>query len=152
MIERVEEFAQLLRQNGLRISPAEAEDAVRALVLLPLEEKPLFHAALRSTLVKRGNDAQLFDRLFDIFWSGAKDLIDGLQQSLLDGLALENLDPETLAQIAEQLSQMQLSPLARALADGRPELIARLLRQASLSLDFRGLQSPLQRSFYMRGV
>jgi uncharacterized protein with von Willebrand factor type A (vWA) domain len=43
-----------------------------------------------------------------------------------------------------------MSPLTQALAHGRPDQLARLLRQAMLSIDFRGLQSPLQRGFYAR--
>ena len=150
MIERLEEFAQLLRQNGLRVSPAESEDAVRALGLLPLEEKTLFRAALRATLVKRGSDVPLFDRLFALFWSGAKNLIDGMNQSLLSRLELERLDPESLEMLAQQLAQLQLSPLTQALLDGNQARLAQLLREATLALDFRGLQSPLQRSFYAR--
>src|SRR5207245_210289 len=46
--------------------------------------------------------------------------------------------------------QMQLSKLTDALVHGRADELARLLRQATLSLDFRGLQSPLQRGFYAR--
>ncbi len=150
MIERLEEFAQLLRQNGLRVSPAESEDAVRALGLLPLEEKPLFRAALRATLVKRGADVALFDRLFELFWSGAKELIDGINQSLLARLELEQLGSENLEMLAQQLAQLQLSPLTQALLDGNQARLAQLLREATLALDFRGLQSPLQRSFYAR--
>jgi uncharacterized protein with von Willebrand factor type A (vWA) domain len=152
MLDRIGEFAQLLRQNGLRISPAETSDSMRALSLIDLGDKNNFHAALRSTLVKRGTDAQLFDRLFAIFWTGAKDLIDGLNQSLLDSLELEKLDAETLEQVAEQIAQMTLSPLTNALLQGKQADLARMLRQATLALDFRNLQSPLQRSFYARRV
>src|SRR5438105_2313274 len=45
---------------------------------------------------------------------------------------------------------LRLSPLADALVKGRADQLARLLRQATLNLDFRGLQSPLQRGFYAR--
>src|SRR5258706_8828390 len=40
--------------------------------------------------------------------------------------------------------------LTEALVNGRAAELARLLRQATLSLDFRGLQNPLQRGFYAR--
>jgi uncharacterized protein with von Willebrand factor type A (vWA) domain len=40
----------------------------------------------------------------------------------------------------------------QALAHGRTDQLARILRQATLSIDFRGLQSPLQRGFYARRV
>jgi len=152
MIERVEEFAQLLRQNGLRISPAESADALQALALIPLEEKAQFHAALRSTLIKRGSDTDAFDRLFEIFWSGGKDLVDGIASSLLGKLKEEKFSEQTLQQIEEQLAQANLTPLTQALMQSRSDALARLLREASLNVDFRSLQSPLQRGFYARRV
>jgi uncharacterized protein with von Willebrand factor type A (vWA) domain len=148
MDERLEDFAGLLRQNGLRISPAEVTDAAQAAVLVGLEDRAAFRGALRATLVKRGQDAPVFDRLFELYFTGAKDLVEGLQGSLLDALAAENLNENELEEIARLLSQM--SPMTQALVHGRTDQLARLLRQATLSIDFRGLQSPLQRGFYAR--
>src|SRR5690242_11101899 len=147
---RLSDFVGLLRQNGLRVSPAEVADAARATMLIGLEERDPFRSALRATLVKRGPDAAVFDRLFDLYFLGVKDLIEGLSGSLLDALAAEKLTEAELEEAARVLSQMQLSPLAEALVRGRGADLARLLRQATLGLDFRGLQSPLQRGFYAR--
>ena len=146
--ERLEDFAGLLRQNGLRISPAEVADAAQAAVLIGMEDRASLRGALRATLVKRGQDAPVFDRLFEIYFTGAKDLVEGLQGSLLEALEKEKLNELELEEIARQLSQ--LSPFAQALVQGRTDQLARILRQATLSIDFRGLQSPLQRGFYAR--
>ena len=148
MDERLEDFAGLLRQNGLRISPAEVADAAQAALLVGLEDRAAFRGALRATLVKRGQDAAVFDRLFELYFTGAKDLVEGLQGSLLGALAAEKFNEIELEQIAQLLSQM--SPMTQALVEGRTDQLARLLRQATLSIDFRGLQSPLQRGFYAR--
>ncbi|HZX97148.1 MAG TPA: VWA domain-containing protein [Myxococcales bacterium] len=148
MDERLEDFAGLLRQNGLRISPAEVSDAARAALLVGMEDRASFRGALRATLVKRGQDAPVFDRLFELYFSGAADLVEGLEGSLLEALEQEKLNELELEEIARQLSQM--SPLTQALATGRTDQLARLLRKATLSIDFRGLQSPLQRGFYAR--
>ena len=136
--ERLQDFAGLLRQNGLRISPAEVADAAQATLLVGLEDRAAFRGALRATLVKRGQDAPVFDRLFELFFTGVKDLLEGLQGSLLDALERENL------------GEAEMSPLAQALAAGRTDQLARILRQATVAIDFRGLQSPLQRGFYAR--
>ena len=146
--ERLEDLAGLLRQNGLRISPAEVADAAQAALLVGMEDRAAFRGALRATLVKRGQDAAVFDRLFELYFTGAKDLIDGLQGSLLDALEREKLGEAELEEVARMLAQM--SPLAQALAAGRSDRLARILRQATLAIDFRGLQSPLQRGFYSR--
>ncbi len=148
MDERLEDFAGLLRQNGLRISPAEVSDAAQAALLVGMEDRAAFRGALRATLVKRGPDAAVFDRLFELYVTGAKDLIEGLEGSLLDALEKEKLNELDLEDVARLLSQM--SPITQALAMGRTDQLARLLRQAMLSVDFRGLQSPLQRGFYAR--
>jgi len=146
--ERLEDFAGLLRQNGLRISPAEVADAAQAALLVGMEDRASFRGALRATLVKRGQDAAVFDRLFELYFTGAQDLVDGLQGSLLDALEQEKLNELELEEVARLLAQM--SPLAQALLTGRTDQLARILRQATLSVDFRGLQSPLQRGFYAR--
>src|SRR5438309_1765742 len=150
MDARLADFVGLLRQNGLRVSPAEMADAARATLLIGVEERDPFRSALRATLVKRGPDAAVFDRLFDLYFLGVKDLVDGLSGSLLDALAAEKLTELDLEEAAHVLAQMQLSPLADALVKGRADQLARLLRQATLNLDFRVLQSPLQRGFYAR--
>ena len=146
--ERLEDFAGLLRQNGLRVSPAEVADAAQATLLVGMEDRGSFRGALRATLVKRGQDAAVFDRLFELYFTGAKDLIDGLQGSLIDALKAEKLTELELEEVARMLAQM--SPLSQALAMGRTDQLARILRQATLNIDFRGLQSPLQRGFYAR--
>jgi len=146
--ERLEDFAGLLRQNGLRISPAEVADAAQAALLVGMEDRGAFRGALRSTLVKRGQDAAVFDRLFELYFTGAKDLVDGLQGSLIDALEAEQLGEQELEEVARMLAQM--SPLSQALLTGRTDQLARILRQAVLNIDFRGLQSPLQRGFYAR--
>ena len=102
--------------------------------------------------MKRGTDAVTFDRLFEIYFTGAKDLIDGLQRSLLEQLDGEKLNELELEEIAQAIASMPMSPLAEAMVHGRSAELARLLRQAALSIDFRGLQSPLQRGFYARRV
>src|SRR5256885_8495446 len=75
-------------------------------------------------------------------------IFEGLQESLLDALESEKLDELQLEEIARMLARM--SPLTQALAAGRADQLARILRQAMLGIDFRGLQSPLQRGFYAR--
>ncbi len=149
---RLRDFAELLRQNGLRVSPAELADAARAVLVLGLEERDELRSALRATLVKRGTDAGTFDRLFQLYFMGAKDLVDGLQSSLLKQLEEEGLNEGQLEEVAQALLEMPFSPLAEALMNGDLGALARLMRQASLSVDFRGLQSPLQRNFYARRV
>lgn len=149
MDARLQDFAQLLRQNGLRLSPAELVDAERAALLVPIDDKGTFRGALRATMVKRGTDVPLFDRLFELHFGGGTELVEGLQKALTKtiGAKLAEQDAEDVAQ---QLLSMPASPLLAALLRGNTGDLARLLRQAALAIDFRGLTSPLQRGFYAR--
>lgn len=150
MIERVRDFGELLRQNGLRLSPAELLDAARALDAVGLDDRATVRATLRSTLVKRGSDAPTFDRLFDAYFGGFVDMLAGLEQSMLSALAADQLSQEELELIAQEIMRLAPGQLAAALLIGNLGELARQLRAATLAIDFRGLQSPLQRGFYTR--
>jgi hypothetical protein len=150
---RIVEFARLLRQNGVRVSPAEAADAARAAALAGLEDRETFRAALRATLVKRGADAPLFDRLFPIYFSGLQRVLDALERSVLRDLEESGLlqgDDLTMAAMTLARLAPRQSALARAVLEGDAALLARLLRGAALAIDFSGLEASTQIGFYGR--
>jgi len=62
-------FAGLLRARGVRISPAETLDALKALRAVRLTSRDAVKESLRATLVKEARDDQLFEELFDAFFS-----------------------------------------------------------------------------------
>jgi uncharacterized protein len=61
-------FARLLRVVGVPASPDQLVDLVRALPLLDLRCKEEFKDASRATLVTSREQAEIFDRTFDLFW------------------------------------------------------------------------------------
>jgi uncharacterized protein len=65
----VNDFVQVLRDHRLRVSPAESIDALNALRNTGIGERETVKDTLRATLVKNGEDAATFDRLFDLFFS-----------------------------------------------------------------------------------
>ena len=67
MQARVVEFANLLRKSGVRVSVAEAIDAFEALDELSLGEREVFKDALRTSMIKRGDEIATYDQLFDLF-------------------------------------------------------------------------------------
>ncbi|HTP49856.1 MAG TPA: VWA domain-containing protein [Anaeromyxobacteraceae bacterium] len=151
--ERIVEFARLLRQAGVRVSPSETADAVGAAALAGAGERASFRASLRATLVKRGADAPVFDRLFELYFSRIGRVVEGLERSLLGDLAESGvLEGDDLEMAARTLSRLAagLSPLARAALSGDPALLARLLRGAALTLDFSALEAATQLGFYGR--
>ena len=153
MEARLVQFARLLRQNGVRVSPAELADAGRAAALVGVGEKAHFRAALRATLVKRAPDVQVFDQLFDLYFSGLGRVLDGLERGLLVELEARGaLDADDLRAAALALHEVmaELSPLARAALTGERGAVARLLESAAREVDFAALFSASQLGFYRR--
>ena len=73
MQAKIIEFTNLLRKSGIRVSVAEAIDAFQAIDELSLGDREVFQDALRSSMVKRGDEISTFDQLFELFFSGVYD-------------------------------------------------------------------------------
>ena len=133
MQERIIEFANILRRNGVRVSLSENVDAFRAVGLLGLEDPALFRSALRSTLVKRTADLKPFDELFDFFFLGLGHSLSQADQRMMEQLGLTPPQfQDLLEQVRELLRKMdgRLSNLTRALLSGDNAELERLLREA----------------------
>lgn len=63
------EFARVLRRHDMVVSPAEIADAVRSVSAVGVGSRGDVRQALRATLCKHPDDAALFDRLFDVYFS-----------------------------------------------------------------------------------
>src|SRR5262245_6371891 len=85
------DFAEVLRQNGVRVSTAEVVDAVAAASEVGVGDRQGFRAALEATLVKREADVPTFERAFDFFFSGGARTLEALDRSLLKQLEEQGL-------------------------------------------------------------
>ncbi len=65
----INRFIHILKHNGMRVSPAETIDALRALALVPLYDRATVRDVLGSTLIKDTRDLPLFEHLFSVFFS-----------------------------------------------------------------------------------
>jgi uncharacterized protein len=134
MEDRIVEFANVLRRNGVRVSLSENMDAFRALGLVGIRDPHLFRNALRATLVKRTSDVKPFEELFDFFFLGIGEAIDALDRRIMEELGLT---PEQFQQMLEQIQRLlkkmegDLSQLTRALLTGNRGELERLLREAA---------------------
>lgn len=153
MEARIAEFAELLRHNGLKVSVSEVLDAVRAAALLGVDDRSTFRAALGATLVKRASDQPTFEKVFELYFTGAAKTLDELDRSLAQQLKEHGLlDGDELKMVIATLEQLagNLSPLTQALLNGDRGALARLFRAASLQLDFSRMESQFQQGFYAR--
>ena len=153
MVERLIEFVQLLRKNGLRVSPAETLDAVRAAAIVGLADPSSLSSALAATLVKRPADEAMFDELFELYFLRAGDfgkkalaerapLVEDLRKKGFSDEEIEAL----LAQLADEAAR--LSPTARMGLGLRRGHVEMLIRRTGNQLDFDRMVNPLQVGFF----
>lgn len=84
--QNIVRFAHLLRQLGVRVSTAEVIDALRALELIPLEDKSIVKASLRAAMVKDRDGERLFDHAFESFFAPPEEK-KRREQALVEGEA-----------------------------------------------------------------
>ena len=154
MLNRVQEFAGLLRRNGVRTSTAEVLDSVRALELCGLDDPGQVRAALAATLIKRQEDAEIFDELFSLFFFRPGQFLRTNEAPLVESLRNQGLSEEeverVLALLADQAAR--LDPTARMALGLRRSDIEALMRLAGLRVDFGRLVNPLQIGFFTQQV
>lgn len=153
MDARIVEFAEVLRQNGIRVSPSEVQDAALASSVVELADRGAFRSALRATLIKRAADEETFARVFEFYFTGAAKTFEAIDRSLAQRIREEGLlEGEQLKKLLASLESLAggFSPLTRAALEGDQAKLAQLFREASLQLDLNRLQSPLQAGFYSR--
>ncbi|MCF8010271.1 MAG: VWA domain-containing protein [Clostridiales bacterium] len=67
MVRCILKFAELLRKAGIRITPVEIQDCMKAVELTGMEKSD-FKYTLRSTLIKDIRELQVFDKLFELYF------------------------------------------------------------------------------------
>ncbi len=153
MDARIVEFAQVLRQNGLKVAISETLDAAHAVSQLGLSDREQFRAVMRATLCKRAADESAFDRAFEFFFSGAARTFEAIDAALARRIEEEGLlEGDDLKMILWMLPQLLggMSPMAQAVLNGDRSMLARIFGQAALQLDFSRMQSSLQTGFFTR--
>src|ERR671923_793878 len=102
MQDRIVEFANVLRRNGVRVSLSENIDALRALDLLGIGNLSIFRDTLRTTLVKHSSDLKSFEELFDFFFLGLGRELEESDRRITEQLGLT---PLQLQEMREQIEK-----------------------------------------------
>jgi uncharacterized protein with von Willebrand factor type A (vWA) domain len=134
---------------------SEAIDAFAAVDELSFADRDLFKAALRTSMIKRGDEIPTYDELFDLFWSGFYDNLREAFGEMAGELGQAGVDLEELMrQLAEMLSQMdgdmELSDLAKALLTQDLSTLENLIRQAAEQAGTQRIENMLQVGFFSR--
>jgi len=69
LVDNIIKFSRLLRDQGVPVSFASVLDVARGLGFVDIFDREVFRSLLRMNLVFRKEDIQLFDALFEDFWS-----------------------------------------------------------------------------------
>jgi len=155
MDQKLVEFSNLLRQNGVRISLSESMDMLRALDVVGLPDRATVRSALRATMVKRAVDLPTFEQLFDLFFSGVADAIKDLTAATAGALEMD--EPE-FQRFLDELQRMldergiELSDLARALLTADAGKLEQLLRQAARQAGLGDIEHGFQEGRFTHAV
>ena len=103
--ENIMHFVRTLRAAGLPLGPGQTLRAIEAVRAVDITDKRDFYWALRSSLINRHDQIDLFDQAFAMFWRNP-DILNKMIDMMLPTLAID--DPE---------KQEEGDPLQRRLAE-----------------------------------
>lgn len=136
---RLHEFVRALRGAQIRISPVEAEEALRAAALIGYHPREQFRETLAQTLVKAQVDRARFDQCFDDFFHFESIAADGDEDAEVGAL------PDTTDMDTGDLSETTANLLAQS-----PEQLTQSLAEAAAQQDFTAMQVITQQGLFAR--
>ena len=134
MQHTLEQFYRALRAADVRVSPAEAIDAARAISVTGFADRALFKDALCSTLAKSAEEVTRFDEVFDAFF--ARDEIQLPDDVQSQGGEMSEQEAEATAG----------SPLAQALLTGDATAVQQSMEDAAERAQVGDIRLSTQRS------
>lgn len=155
MDERLIEFSNLLRQNGVRVSVAEDLDSLAAARILGLRSRQALKSGLRATMVKRAVDVAVFDELFDLYFSGIHEIVQGASDRAQQATGL---DPAEFQRLLEELERLMkelggdLSELAKEWLRNDSGRIEQRLREAVDQARIGEIERPHQQGQFTHGM
>ena len=148
MEERILEFIGDLRRAELRISTAEALDALSASAEVGLVDRETFKSTLAATLVKEARDLETFDRIFNLYFLDLEALGEGLKK------ALGPEDPKVQDQLDQVLDaeNMDLDELTELLMRGQGSEMEMAIRGGAQGAGLERLMYFLQVGYFSRRI
>jgi uncharacterized protein with von Willebrand factor type A (vWA) domain len=113
-------FARSLRDAGMRVGPANAVDAVRAVKAAGICDRDDFYWTLHCVLVSRHEDHVIFDEAFRLFWR-SRDLVDKMIE-LFSPVANPTAEPEKPKAAQSRVAEALFQGNDKAQEQERPEI------------------------------
>ncbi|MBJ7410506.1 MAG: VWA domain-containing protein [Phenylobacterium sp.] len=134
MQHTLEQFFRALRAADVRVSPAEAIDASRAVAVTGYGDRTLFRDALCSTLAKSAEEVGRFEAVFDTFFAR-----DAAPPPPPEGS--ERDEPSE-----EDMAATESSPLAQAVLQGDSAQVQQSMEEAAARAGVADIRLTTQRS------
>lgn len=134
MQHTLEQFFRALRAADVRVSPAEAIDASRAVTVTGFSDRTLFKDALCSTLAKSADEVDRFDAVFETFF--ARDAIS---------IPPPSASPQGEPSEAD-MAATESSPLAQAVMQGDSAAVQQSMEEAARRAGVADIRLTTQRS------
>jgi uncharacterized protein len=153
--DKLIEFSNLLRQNGVRVSVSEDLDSFAALRILGLGNRPALKSGLRATMVKRAVDMPVFDELFDLYFGGIHDLLSAATER---AQAATGLDPEDFQKLLDELERLlaaqgeEISELAKEWLRNDNGRVEQRVREALDEAKVGEIERPHQEGQFTHGM
>ncbi|MDZ4371488.1 MAG: VWA domain-containing protein [Phenylobacterium sp.] len=138
MQHTLEQFFRALRAADVRISPAEAIDASRAVAVVGYADRTLFRDALCATLAKSADEVDRFDSVFDLFF--ARDAAAPESSDQRDRTSEESPPSQADLEAAEG------SPLAQAVLQNDRAAVQQSMEEAAARAGVADIRLSTQRS------
>jgi uncharacterized protein with von Willebrand factor type A (vWA) domain len=155
MEDKLVEFANLLRQNGVRVSLAETLDAVAAAEVSGLSDRESFRSALRATMIKRSSELPVFEQLFEVYFSGLGEIIKGASKEVQDALSMSDQEFQQFLDDVDQLLKEhadELSELAKQLLRNENGQLEKMMREAARAVRMQGIQRTIEENYFARAL
>lgn len=134
MQHTLEQFFRALRAADVRVSPAEAIDASRAVTVVGYADRTLFRDALCSTLAKSAEEVDRFDSVFETFFAR-----DAVQVAPPSSTPQGEPSEQDMAAVAD-------SPLAQAVLQGDATAVQQSMEEAAQRAGVAEIRLTTQRS------
>jgi uncharacterized protein with von Willebrand factor type A (vWA) domain len=145
MQDNIHRFFRAARGAGVRISPAESIDAMRAVASVGVADRNLLRDTFLLTLAKSADEKRALGDCFDLFFAPPRPLQPANDASSANDAPSP---PKSSAETAEAASANSLGPLAQMLLNPDPSAIAAAIATASSAAALSEIRYFTQRGLF----
>ncbi len=109
--ENIMHFARTLRAAGLPLGPGHTIRAIEAVRTIDITDRRDFYWALRSSLINRHDQIELFDQAFQMFWRNP-DILNRMINMMLPAFDIDNPDKPNESELLQRRLAEAFAPLS----------------------------------------